>query len=153
MRQSSSRHGRRRRPRIGSRNHRGRCQATCGGGCRAWPVAIVPRHRSRPLKSKGAGWKHYRPHGWRGNTGSVPSARRRRDSASVFFRFPHAGLSYSILRLTTPPLWPSWTWWCRLPADCHAIAFATALLARNSIPEPGGFAGLARYRNFLVHAF
>ena len=69
------------------------------------------------------------------------------------YRSPATSLPSSILRLITPPLWRSWSWRCRqLPADYHAIAFATAFIARHPIPEPGGFAGLARYRNFFVHA-
>jgi hypothetical protein len=61
-------------------------------------------------------------------------------------------LSSPILRFTTPPFWPSWSWRCRqLPADYHAIAFATAFLAGNPISKPRSFAGLARDRNFVVH--
>ena len=55
------------------------------------------------------------------------------------------------MRASAPPLRRSWSWRCRqLPADYHAIAFATAFLALNPIPEPGGFAGLTRYRDFFV---
>ena len=38
-----------------------------------------------------------------------------------------------------------------MAADYHAIAFATAFLARNPISKPRSFAGLAGYRNFFVH--
>ena len=62
------------------------------------------------------------------------------------------GLPSPILRLTTPLLWRNWPRrWRQLPADYHAIAFATAFIARNPIPKAGGFAGLARYGDFFVH--
>ena len=93
-------------------------------------------------------------------TGTKPTLKPRYRRGPGFLlwsvskrRRGHARLAYSsILRLTTPPLWRNWSWRCRqLPADYHAIAFATAFLARNSMSEPGGFAGLARYWNFFVH--
>ena len=93
--------------------------------------------------------------GWIGRTASwfVEDATRLKIAWRHGYGSPATSLPSSILRLIAPPLWRSWSWRCRqLPADYHAIAFATAFIARHPIPEPGGFAGLARYRNFFVHA-